>query len=124
MTDRTYAELRRRAAEHLRAGRPVVLDAMHGRASERAAAVAVAAERGVPCRIVELRLDDAAARSRIASREHDPHRTSDATWEVYQLQRGQFEAVSPSEGEHVVLDATRPPGALAREAAEGLPSRA
>ena len=97
MTERTYAELRRRVREHLDAGRAVVIDAMHGRASERAAARALAAEHGVPCLIVELRLDEAAARARIAGRD-DPLRTSDATEDVYALQRERFERVGGDEG--------------------------
>ena len=120
MTDRTYAELRRRAATHLAAGRPVVLDAMHGRESERAAARALAAEHGVPHLIAELRLDDAAARERIAGREGDPLRTSDASWEVYEAQRDGFEAITADEGPQLALDATRAPGALAREIADAL----
>ncbi|MBM4416682.1 MAG: hypothetical protein FJ035_10725, partial [Chloroflexi bacterium] len=42
VTERTYAELRARAGRHLAAGRPVVVDAMHGHASERAALHALA----------------------------------------------------------------------------------
>ena len=120
MTDRTYTELRRRAAPHLAAGRPVVLDAMHGRESERGAACALAAEHGVPHLIAGLRLDDAAARERIAGREDDPLRTSDATWEVYESQRDRFEPITPEEGPQLTLDATRPPAELALEIADAL----
>ena len=90
MTERTYRELHRRAAMHLARGRPVVLDAMHGREEERAAARALAQEHGVPHLIVGLGLDEAAARERIAGREDDPLRTSDATWEVYTMQRERY----------------------------------
>ena len=120
MTDRTYTELRRRAAAHLTAGRPVVLDAMHGRESERAAARALASEHGLPHLIAELRLDDAAARARILGRKDDPLRTSDATWEVFDAQRDRFEAITPDEGPALALDATRPPADLAREIADAL----
>jgi aminoglycoside phosphotransferase family enzyme/predicted kinase len=121
MTGRTYEELRRRAREHLAAGRPVVLDAMHGRASERAAARALAEQHGVPCLVAELRLSDADARARIEGRDADPLRTSDATWEVYAAQRERFEAVRDDEGARIDLDAARAPGALAREIADALP---
>ncbi len=120
MTERTYAELRRRAGEQLALGRPVVLDAMHGREAERDAARTLAAEHAVPHLVAELRLDDDQARTRIAGREADPLRTSDATWEVYTAQRDRFEAVGAAEGPHLVLDATRAPGALARAIAEAL----
>ena len=120
MTERTYEELRRRAGAHLDAGRAVVIDAMHGRASEREAARALAAERGVPCLFVELQLDEAQARARITGRADDPLRTSDATEDVYASQRERFEPVGSGEGASVALDASRSPGALAREIAEAL----
>lgn len=117
MHQRTYAELRRRAGEHLAAGRPVVLDAMHGRAAERGAALALAAEHGAPALIAELRLHEDAARDRIAGRTDDPYRTSDATWAVYQQQAAAFEAPDPTEGACLALDATQTPAALALEIA-------
>ena len=120
MTERTYAELRARAARLLRDGRAVVLDAMHGRRAERDAVRALAAEHGVPPLIAELRIDDATAHERIAGREHDPLRTSDATWAVYEAQRARFEEVTPDEAPRLALDATRPPAALARKIADAL----
>ena len=121
MTERVYAELRRRAGLHLEAGRAVVIDAMHGRAEERAAAVAVARAHGVPSLIAELHLTEAAAFARIDGRADDPLRTSDATREVYAVQRVRWEPVRPGEGPHRELDASRPPAELARAIAEGVP---
>ena len=121
MTERVYAELRRRAGLHLEAGRAVVIDAMHGRAEERAAAVAVARAHGVPSLIAELHLTEAAAFARIDGRADDPLRTSDATREVYAIQRVRWEPVRPGEGPHRELDASRPPAELARAIAEGVP---
>lgn len=120
MSDRTYEELRRRAAAHLAAGRPVVLDAMHGRAEERLAAVEVARAAGVPVLIAELRLSEDEALARIDGRADDPLRTSDATREVYEVQAARFEPVQPSEGLHLALDATLGPAGLAREIADAL----
>jgi hypothetical protein len=120
MSERTYEELRRRAAAHLAAGRPVVVDAMHGRAEERTAAVAIAREAGVPALIAELHLSEGEALARIDAREADPLRTSDATREVYLAQAGRFEAVQPGEGLHLALDAAMHPAAIAREIADAL----
>ena len=75
---------------------------------------------GVPCLIVELRLEEPQARARIAGREHDPLRTSDATEDVHAAQRERFEPVTDAEGASLVLDASRSPGALARDSAEAL----
>ena len=120
MTERTYAELLRRAGEHLDAGRAVVIDAVHGRAEERAAARALAAARGVPCLVAELRLGEAEALARIAAREDDPLRVSDAGAAVLAALGERFEAPRDAEGPRLVLDASRAPGALARDIADAL----
>ena len=119
-TRRTFAELERRAHAHLAAGRTVVLDAMHGRVSDRTSARALATAHDVPFLIAELRLDDATARARIAGREHDPLRVSDAGADVYAVQRERFQPVRPEEGRHITLDATGNPGTLAMEIAAAL----
>ena len=122
MTARTYEELRRRAAAQLAAGRAVVIDATHASAAERARVLALAGEHGAPALIAELRLDDGSARARIEGRDDDPLRTSDATWEVYQRAREEFEPVMPNEAaQHLQLDATQSPAALAQQIAAELP---
>ena len=122
MTERTYVELRRRAGEQLAAGRPVVLDATHSSVAQRRAALAIAAEHGVPALIAELRLDRESARARIEERRDDPLRSSDATTAVYEQQRAQFEPVTSAEpATHLVLDAAQQPAALALEIASRLP---
>lgn len=120
-TARTYETLRAHADAQLAAGHAVVLDATHQRAADRRAAIELAGARGVPTLVVELRLEDAAARARIEARASDPLRTSDATWEIYQQQRAAFETVGADEGPHLVLDAARSPAALALEVAQALP---
>ena len=122
MTERTFAELRRRAGEHLAAGRAVVMDAVNGVPWGRAEARAVAEAHGAPCLFAELRLDDAGALARIAAREDDPLRISDAGAEVYASQRRNYRPVAADEGPRIGLDASRPPGALAREIADALAS--
>ncbi|MSQ31382.1 MAG: hypothetical protein EXR64_05070 [Dehalococcoidia bacterium] len=120
MTERVYTEMRRRAADHLAHGRPVVLDATHPTAALRAAALRVAREAGAPALIVELRLTDDAALARIVNRAGDPLRTSDADARVYREQTQRFEAISPGEGPRLVLDSSQPPAALAAEIGEWL----
>ena len=118
MTERTYGELRRRAATHLRSGRPVVIDATHASAAHRAAARRVAEEAAAPLLTVELRLPQQAALGRIAARRADPLRVSDADEAVYRLQREKFEPLAADEGPRLLLDANGPPGALAEAVAE------
>ena len=121
-TRRTFAELKRRAHEHLRAGRPVVLDAMHGRVTDRATVRAIAGAHDVPFLIAELRADERTTHARIIGRERDPLRISDAGLDVYRAQRERFQPVQPEEGPHVALDSTHAPGALARQIAASLPT--
>ena len=120
MSSRTYAELRERAAAHLAAGRPVVLDATHSKATERAAALQLARDAGLPALIAELRITDYDALARIAERASDPLATSDATAEIYAVQTESFEPISASEGVHLSLDASQDLDDLVDEIADSL----
>jgi len=123
-TRRTYEEMRRRARKHLITGRPVVLDATHGRAVDRVAAVALAEEVGVPALIVELQLGEEATLRRIAARSGDPLATSDADASVYRHQQKTSEASADSEGPWLALDGSREPGVLAAEIAGAIQAAA
>lgn len=120
MNDLTYATMRERAAAHLQAGRPVILDATHSRASDRAAALAVARSHHVPALIAELCITDETALARIAERASDPLATSDATAAVFEAQAATFESIGASEGTHLALDASQELSALVDEIAGSL----
>ncbi len=120
MNDRTYEAMRERAAAHLAAGRPVVLDATHSRARDRAAALEVAHANGAPALIAELCITDETALARIAERASDPLATSDATAAVFELQAATFESIGASEGAHLALDASQDLSALVDEIAASL----
>ena len=122
MSERTYEDMRRRAADHLAAGHPVVLDATHSRTDDRAAAVAVARAAGVPVLMISLTLSDDAALARIEQRQAGTLTTSDATPEVYRRQVEQFELPRQSEGPLLVIDAADDISALVERIAEGLPA--
>ncbi|RJP31188.1 MAG: hypothetical protein C4547_15660 [Phycisphaerales bacterium] len=123
VTQQTYEEMRRRAASHLAAGHPVVLDATHSRTEDRAAAIDVARASGVPVLLVSLTLSDAAALARIEQRQAGTLTTSDATPEVYRRQVEQFEPPRQSEGKLLTLDAADDVSALVEQIAAGLPMR-
>ncbi|MEE8337796.1 MAG: AAA family ATPase [Dehalococcoidia bacterium] len=120
MNRRTYEGMRERAAAHLAAGRPVILDATHSLAAGRAEAVQVAAEAGVPALIVEIRLPANASFARLAGRERGADTEVDE--QAYRKHIDSFETVRPGEApRRIVLDATRAPAALALEIAAVLP---
>jgi hypothetical protein len=120
MNERTYEEMRRRAAQHLEAGRPVVLDATHSRSADRAGALAVARAAGAPALIAELCITDETALARIAERSGDPLTTSDATAAVFEAQAATFEPIGATEGAHLALDASQELSALVDEIAGSL----
>ena len=105
MNERTYRELGRRARSQLAAGRPVVLDATHGRRAGREETIAMAQEFGVPALLAELVLPDEEALTRLKRRSTDPLAISDATPAVRAAQRRAFEPISEREGVYLRLNA-------------------
>lgn len=115
-----YEEMRRRAREHLRRGRPVILDGTHRRAADREAALALAREEGVPVLLVELRLSDDAALTRVLWRERE--RGTEAAPEAYRRHIDEFEPVTSREGNILHLDGSQHIVDLAAEIEEALPN--
>jgi len=103
--DRVYDEMRRRAAEHLALGRPVILDATHIARRHREAARQLAARFGAPAFAVEVVATEALVRSRLAERVSEGVSVSDATWRVYQEQQREAEPIGPDEANVIRLPA-------------------
>jgi len=88
--DQVYADLLRRAGEALAAGRPVVLDACFPRRSQREAARALAARRGLPFLFVECILPEDKLHKRLAERDRA---VGQPAWEeIYRQLASHFEA--------------------------------
>ena len=87
----TYQSMLERAGEWLKKDRGVVLDATFRRASDRAAVRELAAARGAQSRLIECRLAPELVQQRLTDRAGRQDGLSDANWEVYQRQRGEFE---------------------------------
>jgi predicted kinase len=107
--ERVYGEMHARAADHLRQGRSVILDATYASRTDRDAAQRVARTAGVPLVAVEVVADEAAVRSHLARRAGEPQAASDARWAIYLAQRSRFEP--PDEllaGARVRVDGARP----------------
>jgi uncharacterized protein len=110
ISDEVYAMCRKRARLALRAGRTVIVDAVHAKPDERAAIEAVAAEEGAPFTGLWLEAPRAVMRARVAKRAGD---VSDASPAVVDEQLG-YE-IGPQSFE--VIDASLP---LERVAAASL----
>jgi aminoglycoside phosphotransferase family enzyme/predicted kinase len=87
-TDRTYAEMRARAAALLQAGRRVVADATFARERWRDEFCAAA---GVPCIVVHVTCPEEVVRARMARRATDGAEVSDADFAVYLKAKASFE---------------------------------
>lgn len=90
-TARTYAECLRRADALLFDGKRVVLDATFRAAVHRREAVELARRRRVPVLGVICGASEETVRGRLAARSGD---ASDATWEVYRRQQGEWESAA------------------------------
>ena len=121
MNRRTYEGMRERARRQLEAGRPVILDATHSRAADRAAAVEIARELRVPHLIADLRVAEDVALERLAGRELE-RRGVEVHEDAYRRHVETFELVkADEEPAHLVLDAAEPPSELALRIAAELP---
>jgi predicted kinase len=104
---RTYDELHRRAAERLRAGGCVILDASYRERAWRRDARDTARRAGAPFLLLETTCPEPVVRERLSRRAGGP---SDGRLELLDAQRRASEPVGgeiPS-NEHAVIDAAAP----------------
>lgn len=104
-TERTYDEMRTRAAAALRAGGRVVADATFARRRWRDEFRAAAREAGVPCLVVHVTCPEDVVRARMVRRATDGAEVSDAGFAVYLRAKASFE---PPIAPHVPHDSTSP----------------
>ena len=101
-SERTYAELLRRAGDSLARG-CVLLDANFRTQTSRARARDLALTAGARPILVWVRTDEDTTRTRLAARDQGPEQAvSDAGTEVYERLRGLFEAPDAAEGMLIV----------------------
>lgn len=107
MSRRTYSMLRRQATRWLRRGYSVVLDATYGQPAERAALRYVARRAGARLLFVVCQADDVTLRTRLAARERDPERTSDARVELWPALRAAYTPPDDTP-EYITIDTAQP----------------
>lgn len=118
-TERTYAELLRRAAVVLDSKRPVVLDASFRAASHRMAALDLARRYGVTFRFIECAAPAAVCKERL-SRRAQAASVSDGRIEIWDAFAASFEPVAELPQQvHLRVDTGRPlPAAMDEIAAQ------
>ncbi|MBP9891516.1 MAG: AAA family ATPase [Planctomycetes bacterium] len=108
-TREVYAALQVQAASAQNAGTGVIMDAQFGKREERAAMAATVAPSHGEFTLVLCDAPDEVVRERMRRRELDPGRVSDATADLLDQARRNFEPVGENEGFTVVRIDTREP---------------
>jgi hypothetical protein len=104
-TRRTYAALRTQAAEELRAGRGVIVDATCKRPEDRRALLELAGCLHVPILFLECRASPAEVERRLRERERRGDTASDATWAIALQEQHDFPAFADiPEQYHLIID--------------------
>ena len=105
---KTYDKMLMKAKEFLIEGSSVIIDASFIKTEERLKAKRLAEEIRADFFIVECILGEKSVRERLAQRLKQGS-VSDGRWEIYELQKGQFDpVVEVLETSHVIID-TSPP---------------
>ncbi len=121
-TERVYAEVFRRAGHVLSSGRAVVIDASFRSRAHRAAAQALARERGVSFYFVECRAHADEYGRRLERRARSAS-VSDGRAEIFDEFAAHFEPVTEiPEGEHLLVDTSLPLQENVRRLADELPT--
>ena len=122
-SQRTYAAMLAEAAQHLGAGRGVILDATFQRCADRDVARALARKHAVPLLLVECRCREDELRRRLEARQ-SRRGASDADWNVYLEQRRRYEVIGNDERDDaLVIDTTVPLPEVAGAVERALRSR-
>jgi uncharacterized protein len=112
---RTYAEMRRLAAEHLAAGSSVILDGSYKRSGERDLVRQLAREHGAEVLFVYCECAPAEARRRAGIRLTDPQAISDGRVELFESQAQDFDPLGPKDRPLLRLDTNREMDVLLEE---------
>jgi len=110
-TEKTYAEMLRRAEALLQKGYSVILDATFQKSAHRKIAMGLAEKLGAGFRIVECILNDNMVRERLEKR-FEGEGISDGRWEIYVKQKEGYE---PIKEPHMIVDTAVKPGLIVKE---------
>ncbi len=112
-TDKTYAVLLEDARKSLSEGRGVIVDASFKEAQHREFFLKEAENENIPILFVECQAGEDEIFRRLKAREKQEDQVSDATWEVYVRQRGEFDPLTDVPDRcHLTFDGTTEPEEL------------
>jgi len=110
VTRRTYAEALERAADLLRKGKPVIVDASYKRREERLKAKSVAEGLKADFYVIECRCPEEVLKERLIRRLTEAGEASDGRWEIYQAQKRDFDSINELiPDEHVIVNTAASP---------------
>jgi aminoglycoside phosphotransferase family enzyme/predicted kinase len=103
-TRATYDSLLSRAGQALQEGRGIILDASFVKRSDRDRFRQLAKDLDAPCFLVNTTCPEDLVKQRMNARMLDTTELSDGRWELYHLQKNEFESIAGDEGRMIVLD--------------------
>lgn len=90
----TYERAYTLAAQNIKQGRPVIIDASFKRRSERQRALRLAQRLGVPFYIIECTCPDEVTLQRLEKRAREKDNASDGRWEIFHRQKNDFDTIN------------------------------
>jgi len=99
-TERTYQALCDQAAEYLKKGRSVIVDAVFGKQRQRHIMLDTVRRMGAGLIVVECVCPDDIVRGRLVARESEGADASDGRWALFPQQKKSYEPLNVSEGLH------------------------
>ncbi len=108
-TERTYAEMLKRAHDILAKDSSVIIDASFQRRTDRKMVFNMADELGIKVFVVETIYKDEDIKKRLNTRIKDKTQASDGRLEIYSRQKEVFEAIDEiKDDSHIIVDTTEP----------------
>lgn len=110
ITGKTYERAHKRAAEKLRSGKSVLIDASYKSRMDRQQAMEAASSSGADFFIIECVCPEDIVRKRLDLRLSDTGEASDGRWEIYLAQKKTFDEITEIPARlHIILDTSQTP---------------
>ncbi|MDA0676484.1 MAG: AAA family ATPase, partial [Chloroflexi bacterium] len=106
MSQRTYAEMHRRAKDAMTAGKSVIMDGTHLQQRFRRQSLDIGRKRGIATAIIECRLDEPEAIKRLERRYSSGTSESEGRPEVYEQQKPTWQPAAKSEADVIARIST------------------